>query len=144
MTKSIWPKWGLNMTKTDKPYWLEHDRKMTMTNLNSLILTESNWIWPNTKIKIKIRQRQKYMIEVDRKLKYYHNDENTRLKLTKNWKYCIQNFWSYSHDHFHCCGNFSVKFKKSILVVVSFQSSSNFSVKFNRSYCIRQINNPPF
>ena len=50
----------------------------------------------------------------------------------------------YSHNHFRSCGNFLVKFKKSILVIVSFHSCSNFSVKFIRSYWISQVNNPPF
>ena len=33
LTKSIWPKFGFNMTETDKPYLFEHDRKVTMTNV---------------------------------------------------------------------------------------------------------------
>ena len=49
MTESIWPKRGLNMTKTEKPYLLEHDRKMTTTNVNLLSLTESYWLWQKEK-----------------------------------------------------------------------------------------------
>ena len=53
LTESIRPKRGLNMTKTDKPYLLEHDRKMTTTNINLLSLTESltesDWIWSKEK-----------------------------------------------------------------------------------------------
>ena len=70
LTESIWPKSGLNMTKTDKPYLLEHDQKMTTTNINLLSLTESDWIWPNEK-KIIFPQRQKYTIEFDQKKKKY-------------------------------------------------------------------------
>ena len=46
MTKSIWPKIGLNMTETDEPYLFENDRIVTMTNVNLLNLTEKDWIWP--------------------------------------------------------------------------------------------------
>ena len=41
LTESIWPKRGLNMTETDKPYLLEHDWKMTTTNVNLLSLTKT-------------------------------------------------------------------------------------------------------
>ena len=46
MTKSKWLKIGLNMTKTDEPYFFEHDRKVTMTNINLLNSTKNNRIWP--------------------------------------------------------------------------------------------------
>ena len=107
LTKSIWPKRGLNMTETDKPYLLQHDRKMTTTNVNLLSLTKSNWIWPKEK-------------------------KNLNLTTTKTI-HGILNFRSYSHNHFSRCENFLVKFIKSIFVIVSFRSCSNFSVKFIRS-----------
>ena len=46
MTKSKWLKIGLNMTKTDEPYFFEHDRKVTMTNINLLNSTKNDRIWP--------------------------------------------------------------------------------------------------
>ena len=46
LTESILPKIGLNMTKTDQPYLFEHDRNMTMMNVNLLNSTENDWIWP--------------------------------------------------------------------------------------------------
>ena len=50
LTELIWPKRELNMTETDKPYLLEHDRKLTTTDFNLLSLTESDWIWPNNMV----------------------------------------------------------------------------------------------
>ena len=46
LTESIWPKIGLNMTKTDEPYLFEHDRKVTTANINLLNSTKNDWIWP--------------------------------------------------------------------------------------------------
>ena len=154
LTESIWPKRGLNMTDTDKPYLLEHDQKMTKTNVNLLSLTESDWIWqkeknihlttttkitdwswPNNFFLI-FPQRRKYMVFS------IFGHIHTIILVVVGIIYGILNFWSYSHDHFSRCENFSVKFIKSFFVVVSFRSCSNFSVKFIRSNWIGQVNNP--
>ena len=124
LTESIWPKRGLNMTETDQPYLLEHDRKMTTTNVNLLSLTKIDWIWPNAKNIINFTTMMK--------IHYW------------SWPNGILKFWSYSHDHFSRWEIFLVKFIKSFFVVVSFWSCSNFSVKFIRSNWISQVNNPPF
>ena len=58
------------MTKTDKPYLVEHDQMMTTTNVHLLNMTENDWIWP--KIKNNCKQ--------------FHNDEHVLLNMTKNFK----------------------------------------------------------
>ena len=83
LTESIWPRRGLNMTETDKPYLLEHYRKKTTTNVNLLSLTESDWIWPKEIFLLILPQRWKYTIEVDQKKKILLILPQPRLMLTK-------------------------------------------------------------
>ena len=112
LTESILPKIGLNMTKTDQPYLFEHDRNMTMMNVNLLNSTENDWIWPKIENIINI----------------------TRMTKINDWIWLkIVKFFSHVQEIDNCRCQFLVKFKDFGLI---------HSVIFIRSYCFDQVNNP--
>ena len=45
------------MTETDKLHLFELDRKLTMTNIHLVNMTEKDWVWPKIKISVKFTKR---------------------------------------------------------------------------------------